>query len=63
MTDKETEIKAIAGTIFELKEKLANMGMINANKSFEALKKAYEEDSWLHYQIAVAENKLKAASI
>ena len=61
MTDKETEIKALAGTIYDLKAKLSCMGMMNANGSFEELKKAYEEDSWLHYQITVAENKLKAA--
>ena len=62
MTDKETEIKALVGIIFELKAKLATIGMMNANGSFEERKKLHEEDSWFHYQIAVAENMLKAAA-
>ena len=63
MTEKEIEIKALAGTLFELKQAVANMAMMNANRSYDDLKKLYEEDSWLRYQITVAENKLKAASI
>ena len=63
MTDKETEIKSIAGTIFDLRQKLSCMSMMNANKPLEELKKLYEEDTWLHYQLRVAENKLREASI
>ena len=63
MTDKETEIKALAGTLYDLKEAYANMGMMNANMSFEERKKGYEEYAWIRYQITVAENKLKAATI
>ena len=63
MTDKETEIKALAGTLFGLKEVLSNMGMMNANMSFEERKKCYEEYTWVLYQIAVAEKKLEAATI
>ena len=63
MTDKETEIKALAGTLFDLKEAYANMGMMNVNQPYEERKKRYEEYTLLHYQITVAENKLKAATI
>ena len=63
MTEKETEIKALAGTLFDLKEALSNIGMMNANMSYEKRKKRYEECTLLRYQITVAENKLKAATI
>ena len=63
MTEKETEIKAIAGAIFDLKEKLSCMGMMNANGSYEERKSFYEEVSLVHYQIEIEEKKLKAASI
>ena len=63
MTDKETEIKALAGTIFYLKQALANIGMMNANKSYEERKKAQEEYGWNKYRIFIEEKKLEAPSI
>ena len=63
MTEKETEIKALAGTIFELKEKLANIGMMNVNGSFEEIKKVYEEGAWIKFELEIAEDKLKEAAI
>ena len=63
MTEKETEIKAIAGTIFDLKEAYANMGMMNDNQPYEQRKKSFEVYAWINYQIEIEEKKLKEASI
>ena len=37
--------------------------MMTASKPCEERKKAYIEIAWINYQIAVAENKLEAASL
>ena len=63
MTDKETEIKALASTLFELKEVLNDMLMRNANQSYEERKKVFVECEWLHYLIKTAENNLRKATI
>ena len=63
MTDKETEIKALAATIFELKAKLANIGMMNVNGTYEEINQVYQESTWIKFQLEIAEQKLKAASI
>ena len=59
MTDKETEIKAIAGTIFDLRQAYANMGMMNDNQPYEQRKKSFEVYAWINYQITEEENKLR----
>ena len=65
MTDKETEIKALTGTLYDLKEDLSKIkiGMTNSNTSYEERKKYFEEYNWIHYQIEIAEKKIEAASI
>ena len=63
MTDKETEIKEIAGTIFELKEAYSRLGMMRASNSYEERKKDFEEIELIKYKIAVAEKKLEAATL
>ena len=62
-SEKEREIKALAGALFDLKEVVVNMGMMNASMSFEERKKGYEEYAWIRYQITAAEKKLKEATI
>ena len=65
MTDKEAEIKALAGTIFDLRQALdiAKNEMIADNTSFDYRRKSYAEYVWINYQITVAEKKLEAATL
>ena len=63
MTDKETEIKALVGTIFDLQEAYANLGMMNANRPYEERKKHFVEIELVKYQLKMAEKKLEAATL
>ena len=61
MTDKETEIKAIAEILFDLNEELLKTNSMSEFNSAEKLKKNYVQREWIKYQITVAENKRQAA--
>ena len=63
MTEKETEIKALAGNVFGLRQAVANMGIMNSNKSYEERKIDFEEGAWIKFQLEIAEKKLKEATI